>query len=66
MVMPIVDYLAQAGRWRRRAEELRKAAGEICEPERQSWLDAANEWDSMAAQAERLFKVAQTVGHRAA
>ncbi len=64
--MPIVDYRERADRWRKRAEELRGAARGMNSPERDSLLEVADEWVTMADQADRLFKVAQTVGSKAA
>ncbi len=64
--MPIVDYHERAEHWRKRAQELRAAAGSMRSPERDSLLEVADEWVTMADQADRLFKVAQTIGSKAA
>ncbi len=64
--MPIVNFRERAELWRNRARELRTAAGKMRTPERESLLEVADEWATMADQAERLFKVAQTVGPKAA
>lgn len=62
--MPIVNFRQRAEQWRERAIELRVVASELRDTEKQSFLAVADEWAAMADQADRLFKVSQTIGSR--
>lgn len=64
--MPIIDYQERAAHWRNRAQELRALAEKMHAPERDSLLEVADDWLTMADQADRLFKASQTVGPRRA
>jgi hypothetical protein len=50
------DPLAQAQRWRARAEELRVIADTLHGETREALLEAADEWVRMAEQTERLHR----------
>ncbi len=60
--MPFIDYRQRAEHWREHARQLRDAANNMSAAERERFLEVADEWTAMADQADRLFKVSQTVG----